>query len=202
MFKNIVFTLVLLSSTPLWASLFGDDKKEVLMPKHIIKISGEAYFDKSQMFDALGVEYKSMFQFWKDDTATIKDKLLPTLHASLRAFYDSEGFYDATYTIKESNLTTLIKVKENKPVKVGDINISSDYDIASWVTFKKGDVFQAKKFIAIKSKIMGHLLKNGYCSYALDTKAYVDLKKHIVDIKYTLKKRWYMYFWCSDNNRE
>jgi len=188
MFKNIVFTLVLLSSTPLWASLFGEDKKEVVLPTHSINITGEVYFDESQMYDALGVEYKSMFQFWKDDTATIKDKLLPTLHASLRAFYDSEGFYDATYTIKESNDTILLEVKENEPVKVGDINISSDYDIASLITFEKGNIFQAKEFIAIKSKIMGQLLKDGYCSYDLDTKAYVDLKKHIVDIKYTLKK--------------
>ncbi len=188
MLKKILFITVLLWSTSLWASLFGDDEKEVVLPTHIIHLSGETHFEKSQMYDALGVEYKSMFQFWKDDDATIKDKLLPTLHASLRAFYDSEGFYDAVYTIKETNTTVTVEVTENEPVKVGDINISSDYDIASLVQFEKDEVFGAKKFISVKSKIMGQLLKDGYCSYELDTKAYVDLDKHIVDLHYMLKK--------------
>ena len=188
MFKKLCIILLLLVSTPLWASLFGEDEKEVVLPTHIVEISGESYFDKSQMYDALGVEYKSMFQFWKDDTATIKDKLLPTLHASLRAFYDSEGFYDASYEIKESNTSIRIAVTENEPVRVRDINISSDHDISLLVTFEKGEVFKAKKFITVKSNIMGELLKEGYCSYDLDTKAYVDLEKHVVDLQYRLKK--------------
>ena len=188
MFKKLLFTAILLGFTPLWASLFGDDEKEVVLATHIIHISGETYFDESQMYDALGVEHKSIFQFWKDDEATIKDKLLPTLHASLRAFYDSEGFYDATFTIKETDTTVTLEVTENEPVKVGDINITSDYDIASLITYQKDEIFQAKKFISIKSKIMGQLLKDGYCSYELDSKAYVDLDKHIVDLHYKLKK--------------
>ena len=32
------------------------------------------------------------------------------------------------------------------------------------------------------------LLDDGYCSYDLDTKAYVDLDKHSVDVRYSLKK--------------
>ena len=179
---------MLLWSTTLCASLFGDDEKEIVLPTHIIQIHGEEYFDQSDMYDALGVEYKSMFQFWKDDTATIVDKLLPTLHASLRAFYDSEGFYDATYTIKETNSTVTVEVQENEPVKVRDINISSDYNISSLILFEKDEIFQAKKFISIKGKIIGQLLKDGYCSYEFDSKAYVDLDKHIVDLHYTLKK--------------
>ena len=188
MYKKILFVLLLLCSTSLWAGLFGDDEKVIVLPTHIIEIHGEEYFDESAMYDALGVEYKSMFQFWKDDTATIKDKLLPTLNASLRAFYDSEGFYDASYTIKETNSTVRIDIKENKPVKVRDINISSDYNISALITFEKDEVFQAKKFISIKSEIAEALLKDGYCSYELDTKAYVDLEKHIVDVHYILSK--------------
>ena len=116
MYKKIIFVLLLLCSTSLWAGLFGNDEKVIVLPTHIIEIRGEEYFDKSAMYDALGVEHKSKFQFWKDDTATIKDKLLPTLHASLRAFYDSEGFYDATYTIKKTKTNVVINITENKPV--------------------------------------------------------------------------------------
>jgi len=188
MYQKTIFVLLLLWSTSLWASLFGDDKKEIVLPTHIIHIYGEEYFDESEMYDALGVDHKSIFQFWKDDTARIKDKLLPTLEASLRAFYDSEGFYDAKFSIKETNTTVTVEVKENEPVKVRDINISSDYNISSLISFEKDEIFQAKKFISIKGEITAQLLKDGYCSYELDTKAYVDLDKHIVDLRYTLKK--------------
>ncbi len=81
-----------------------------------------------------------------------------------------------------------MEVKENEPVLVNDINISSDYDISELVTFQKGDIFRAKDFIGIKSKIVSEMLEEGYCSYDLDTKAYVDLDKHKVDIRYNLEK--------------
>ena len=188
MHKKIIFILLLLWSTSLWASLFGDDEKEIVLPTHIIHIHGEEYFDESEMYDALGVDHKSMFQFWKDDIPRIKDKLLPTLHASLRAFYDSEGFYDAEFTIKETNTTVTVDITENEPVKIRDINISSDYDISSLILCAKDEIFQAKKFISVKGEIVTQLLKDGYCSYELESKAYVDLDKHIVDLHYKLKK--------------
>ena len=188
MYKKIIVVLLLLWSTSLWAGLFGDDEKEIVLPTHVVHIHGEEYFDESEMYDALGVDHKNMFQFWKDDTATIKDKLLPTLHASLRAFYDSEGFYDANYTIKETNTTVIIEIKENEPVKIRDINISSDYNISALISFEKDEIFQAKKFISIKSKITAQLLNDGYCSYELDSKAYVDLEKHSVDLRYIVAK--------------
>ena len=188
MYQKIIFVLLLLCSTTLYASLFGDDKKEIVLPTHIIQIHGEEEFDESDIYDALSAEHKSFFQFWKDDKATIKDKLIPTLDEALRNFYDSEGFYDAEFKIKEMNTTVTIDLKENEPVKVRDINITSDYNISSLITLKRDEIFKAKDFIAIKSKIMSQLLKDGYCSYDLDTKAYVDLEKHIVDLQYRLKK--------------
>ncbi len=189
MYKKILFVLLLLGSTSLCASLFGDDEtKEIVIPTHIMHIHGEEYFDESEMYDALGVDHKNMFEFWKDDISRIKDKLLPTLHASLRAFYDSEGFYDANFTINETNTTVTVDITENEPVKVRDINISSDYNISSLISFEKDEVFQAKKFISIKGRIAAQLLKDGYCSYELDSKAYVDLDKHIVDLSYKVKK--------------
>ena len=188
MYKKILSILLLLCYTSLWAGLFGDDEKVIVLPTHLVEISGEEHFDESEMYDALGVEHKSMFQFWKDDNSTIKDKLIPSLNASLRSFYDSEGFYDAKYSINETNTTLKINVTENKPVRVADINVSSDYNISELITFEKDEIFKAKKFISIKSKIIEKLLKDGYCSYDLDTKAYVDLEKFIVNLSYKLKK--------------
>ncbi len=188
MYKNIILILLFVNATTLSASLFGDDKKEVVLPTHAFEIYGESYFDDSTMYDALGIEYKSIFQFWKDDTATIKDKLIPTLSLSLRAFYDSEGFYDAKFTIKRTETTISVIVEENEPIKVKNISIVSDYNVSALINFQKDEIFRAKKFISIKGKIASTLLSDGYCSYELNTKAYVDLEKKYVDLKYIVRK--------------
>jgi len=188
MYKKIIFILLLLGFSSLHAALFGEDKEEIILPTHEIIVEGEEVFSKSDILDAVSAEHKSFFQFWKDDKATIKDKLIPTLEQALRAYFDSEGYYDAQFKVKVFKDTVKVTVTENEPVKVADINISSDYDIAELLTLEKGEVFKAKKFIASKGDIVSALLKDGYCSYELDTKAYVDLDKHSVDLRYLVKK--------------
>lgn len=162
--------------------------EELNLPTHEIYFSGQKHFEESELQDALDVTTPGFFQFWKDDTPRIKDKLIPTLRPSLKSFYESEGFYDANFTIQETNTSIFVTISENEPVKVRDINITSDYNISSLVTMKKDEIFRAETFIAIKSKIIAQLLKEGYCSYDLDTKAYVDLDLHTVDLRYILHK--------------
>jgi len=178
--KWILFTILFFST-----SLLAEDIK---LSTHTIHFSGQQQFDEATLQDAIGVDSKSFFQFWKEDIPKIKDKLLPTLKPSLKSFYDSEGFYDAKFSIKETNTTVDVTIEENVPVKINDINISSDYDLSTLITVKNGEIFKAKDFIAIKNNIIQALLKDGYCSYDLDTKAYVDLDIHKVDLKYLLKK--------------
>ena len=180
--------MLLLGSVSLNAALFGEDKEEIILPTHEIFVEGEKVFDKSDILDAVSAEHKSFYQFWKDDKATIKDKLIPTLHEALRNFFDSEGYYDAKFKVKETNSTVKITIEENEPVTINDINISSDYDITPYIGHQKGDVFKAKQFISSKGGIIEALLKDGYCSYDLDTKAYVDLDKRTVDLRYIVKK--------------
>ena len=162
--------------------------EEIELPTHEIYFSGQKHFDEADLQDALGVKMPSFFQFWKDDTPRIKDKLLPSLAPSLKSFYESEGFYDANFKIRETNTTVFVTINENEPVRVNDINISSDYNISSLITMTKGDIFRAETFISVKSKIIAQLLKDGYCSYDLDSKAYVDLELHTVDLQYKLLK--------------
>lgn len=165
--------------------LFGE---EIELPTHEIYFTGQKHFEEEALQDAVGVKTPGFFEFWKEDTPLIKDKLIPTLEPSLKSFYESEGFYDANFTIRETNTTLFVTVSENKPVKVRDLNISSDYDISSFVTMKENDIFRAETFITIKNEIIKQLLNDGYCSYDLDTKAYVDLDKHTVDLRYRLQK--------------
>ena len=165
--------------------LMADD---LVLSTHKIHFTGQKYFTTSELEDALGIDNKSFFEFWKQDNPRIKDKLLPTLEESAKSFYASEGFYDAKISIEETNDTVIVKIKENLPVKIEKIEIHSDYNISALLTLKEGDIFKAKSFIDIKNKIIAQLLTDGYCSYDLDTKAYVDLDKHSVDLNYILQK--------------
>lgn len=179
-YRLILFFILFVSS------LSGAQKVD--LPTRIIHVSGQKVFKEAEIYDVLSVDTKSFFQFWKEDSPRIREKLIPTLGATLKSFYDSEGFYDANFTIKETNSTVEIKINENDPVLVGDINISSDYNIDKYITFQQDKRFRAKEFIRIKNEIIAALLKDGYCSYDLDTKAYVDLATHEADLRYILKK--------------
>lgn len=178
--KWILFLLVLIFSTV--------QAKEDDLSTHVISISGHKHFDTQTLQDVLSVDTKSFFQFWKDDIPRIKDKLIPTLEATLKSFYDSEGFYDAKFGIKETNTTVEVTINENKPVIVKEITIESDFNISSLILPRKDHIFRAKDFIATKSNIIKALLDQGYCSYDLDNKAYVDLDKCQAELNYTLKK--------------
>ena len=136
----------------------------------------------------MGVRTKSWFEFWKDDEKRIPEELIPAIPDTLRGFLDSKGYYDATFQVIRKKDRVIVKVKEGKPVKVADINVRSDFPIREYITFEKGEPFETTQFTQIKSKIKNALLKEGYCSYDLDTKAYVDLDKRSVDLVYRLKK--------------
>ncbi|MFT7880046.1 MAG: BamA/TamA family outer membrane protein [Sulfurimonas sp.] len=162
--------------------------EEIELPAHDIKITGNSTHETDRLYEVLNVQSKSIWQFWKEDRPKIYDKLIPTLDQSLQNFYDSEGFYDAEFEIKETNTTLYLNIIENDPVRIDEINVTSDYDISSYITFAKKERFRAQKFIDIKNSIIEAMLDAGYCSYDLDTKAYVDLEADTVNLRYQLKK--------------
>lgn len=181
-FKLFLFFIV--------TSFFGIElsAKEEIHKSHSIHFSGQIHIEIEHLEEALGVTNKSFYQFWKEDDPRLDDKLIESLKPSLHSFYEAEGFYDAKFTIDENNTSIRVNIVENLPVLVVDVNISSDYNISSLVTFKKDAIFKAGQFIKVKNKIIKQLLKEGYCSYDLDTKAYVDLDEHTASMVYRLSK--------------
>jgi translocation and assembly module TamA len=166
----------------------GTTETEITLPSRQIRIEGLKAFDESDVLEALGAEQPGWFAFWDSTPPTIKEKLIPTIPAALQNYFDSEGYYDATYEIKETDDHITVVVDEGEPVLVNDVNISSDYDITQIVKFQKGEIFRADEFIQTKGKIIQALLSDGYCSYELDSKAFVDLQKHTVDVRFIVYK--------------
>jgi translocation and assembly module TamA len=163
-------------------------EEEIVLPSKEIHIEGLKVFDEADVLEALGAEHPSWFAFWNSTPPTIKEKLIPTIPAALQNYFDSEGYYDATYVVKDTDKSVTIVIDEGEPVRVNDVNISSDYDISQIVKFPKGEIFTADTFIRTKGKIVEALLKDGYCSYELDSKAFVDLDKHTVDVRFIVHK--------------
>jgi translocation and assembly module TamA len=164
------------------------EAKDQNLSTHSVAISGNTQFDTATLQDVLSIDTGSVLTFWRDAVPTIDDKLLPTLEATLKSFYDSEGYYDASFKIDESNTTISIEIAAKKPVIVTDITVSVDANITSLIELKKDERFRAKAFISSKQNMIKQLLNEGYCSYDLMTKAYVDLDKKQAALAYTLHK--------------
>jgi len=163
-------------------------EKEAEIKTLPITIEGLEHLDVDSLYDVLGVKYSKWFEFWKEKNPRIPLELIPSIQDTLRGYLDSKGYYDATYTVKVDKKGVTIVIDEKKPVVVEEINVSSDFPIGDYISFEKGDPFETDTFTSVKSRIKKALLKEGYCSYDLDTKAYVDLDKRTVDLVYRLKK--------------
>ena len=162
--------------------------EEVKASKHLITIKGNTAFETPILYDILSVDTGSVLTFWRDTPPTLDDKLLPTLEATLKSFYESEGYYDADFEIEKNATRLTITIDAKKPVMVKEINITVDANVSGLIQLKKGERFRAKAFIASKQNMIQTLLDDGYCSYDLNTKAYVDLDKHRADLVYDLTK--------------
>jgi translocation and assembly module TamA len=162
--------------------------KKAIHKSYKIEIEGLKSLDPDEVYSILGVPLKSWFQFWESDEKRIDASLLPSIADTLRGYLDSKGYYDATFKIEKKGELVVVKIDEKSPVKIEKIEIESDFPIRELISFHKGEAFETERFSDIKSAIKTELLKKGYCSYDLDTKAYVDLDKKSVELKYRLKK--------------
>ena len=153
-----------------------------------ITFHGNKYISTSTLEDVVGAKRASMFSFLSEDVATINELYVPKLDEIFRLYYKKEGFYDANITHKIDKKGIHFYIKENRYIKVRNIDIQSDFDIDDLIYLKKNSRFRAQLFSDTKSAIKKRLLEHGYCNYELDTKAYIDLKKYNADIKIRLHK--------------
>ena len=173
--------MIVLLSVRAW----GVSEENTTLP---LFVHGVKQLDIAHLYDALDVDRAPAWMFWRDHTPKIKRAVANKAESILRPFLDSEGFYDATYRMVVGERNATLYITEGEPVRIQSIVTDTDYNLSNVVTFHRGDIFRAEDFIQIKSDIVDTMLKEGYCSYDLDTKAYVDLDKHRVDVRYKLRK--------------
>ncbi len=154
-----------------------------------VQIKGNKLLKTSYIYDNLGLPLPKWYQFWKPKKAKVNPRIVNSLQEQLENLYRVEGFYHTRISKTEDNTTVTFLIKEGPYIKVSHIDIRSDYPISKLITFKEGERFRANKFVEIKRKIKETMLNAGYCNYELDAKAYVDIIKNSVLLKYRLNHK-------------
>jgi len=156
---------------------------------YVIDFKGNKTFDKERLYKELGFE-KSFWQIiaFKKLKPKVEEKLLPSLKEELELFYKQEGFYKSKIELKKIGKKAVFEIKENNPIIVKKIEITSDFDIEKYIYLKENDRFSASLFIKSKEDIKNALLKKGYCSYEFNPKAYIFIEKEEAYLVYFLEK--------------
>ena len=156
-----------------------------------IYFKGNKTFDNKTLYSELGFEQKFIDKIlFRKFNPKVKEKLLDSIKEELLLFYKQEGFWKAKIEFKKDKkrkIATFI-IKENHPIIIKNIEITSNFDIKKFINFKKGERFSIKKFKNSKELIKKALLNRGYCSYDFRPKAYIFSKKDIAYLVYYLNR--------------
>ena len=179
MIKYFIYIILIISSL---ASSENNSSK-------LVYFYGDREFDDDKLAEVIDAKTKSFWEFYKNDNINIKSEIIPSISQSLTSFYNYQGYYSSDVNIKETSKKVNITISKNRAVLITNIKISTDLNVSDLITFKVGDKFNSKIFLNIKKHIIDRLLKNGYCSYTLNTKAYVDLENFSVELIYDIEKK-------------
>jgi translocation and assembly module TamA len=159
-----------------------------------ISFEGNKHVPSSALEHLVGAKRPSALAIWKDDIALINSILISKLDATFKLFYKNEGFYKAEISHTFDKQGVHFFIKENSPIIIRKILISSDFDIEDKITLEENGRFRAKDFTRMKRNIKKSLLSKGYCSPELDTKAYLDLEDFSATINIVLEKNTLCHF--------
>ncbi|CAA6805879.1 MAG: Unknown protein [uncultured Sulfurovum sp.] len=159
-----------------------------------IIFEGNQEVSTAELEEVVGVDKPPFYAFWKDDTSKVDIKLRERLNETFTLFYKNEGFYEANISHKIMAQGVKISIEENRPIIIDEIAIDSDLDIKQEMNLVEKTRFRANDFSEMKKNIKKKLLLEGYCSPALETKAYLSLEDYSARIVVDLKKRKLCHF--------
>ena len=151
-----------------------------------VDFSGNRSIDDRSLYEAMGIEKPYFFEFWKKRPKLDPEKL-DMMVPLLENYYKSHGFYHVNITYRLEKEKIVIKIEEHKPVTVADVSYISPMDIKELLPFKKGDRFNAEKFVQSKEKIKEFYADHRYCNVDLDAKAYIDIENDLAYIVYDIE---------------
>ncbi len=144
---------------------------------------GNKEISERELYEALDLYKPYAYEFWKEEPLA-NEQTLPLFVQTLKNFYRSKGFFHTLveYRVNEDSIDLIIK--EETPVRVADITLLSEFDIASMIPFKKSSLFDAEDFEKSKKDIRRFYADLGYCNAQLDAKAWIDIETNQAYLTY------------------
>jgi len=188
--KRYFYIIFLLSSL-----LLGKTFTNVTFTGDIDMISGE--FDRATLLKICHIEYPAVYKIWKSDP-TFEDNEVEDFVDNLKRYAKSMGYYKSRVNAKMDDDTIYLNIQKKQPIKVTSIEMDGEFE--HFALFSKGERFRTTDFTGTKKAIVAYLEENGYPTYKLNAKAYVDIDLYKVDVKISVDKGEKRYFSITDIN--
>ena len=161
----------------------------------IDRLTGE--FDRTTLLKICHIEYPAIYKLWKDDP-TFKEDQVEEFIENLTDYAKSMGYYRVEVNATTDNDSIYLNIKKNMPIKITSINMEDEFK--DFTSLKKGERFRTSDFTETKKKIVRYLEENGYPTYKMHAKAFVDVDLYKVDINMSIDKGIKRYFFKTDIN--
>ena len=158
-------------------------------------ITGE--FDRATLLKICHIEYPAIYKIWKKNPTFQSDEIEYFVE-NLIKYSQSMGYYKAEVTSRTDEDTIYLNIKKNRAIKTASITINNEF--RSFLLFKEKERFKTTDFTATKKKISRFLEENGYPTYTMNAKAFVDLDIYKVDVNISIDKGLKRYFSTTEIN--
>ena len=175
--------------------LHGKTFKNVEFQGDVDLITGE--FDRATLLKICHIEYPPIYKIWKKNP-TFESSQIEDFVESLIKYSQSMGYYRAKVTSSTDEDTIYLNIKKNRAIKTASISINNEF--RSFLLFKENERFKTTDFTATKKKISRFLEENGYPTYSMNAKAFVDLDIYKVDVNISIDKGLKRYFSTTEIN--
>ena len=175
--------------------LHGKTFKNVEFQGDVDLITGE--FDRATLLKICHIEYPAIYKIWKKNPTFESDEIEDFVE-NLIQYSQSMGYYKAEVTSRTDEDTIYLNIKKNRAIKTASISINNEF--RSFLLFKENQRFKTTNFTATKKKISRFLEENGYPTYRMNAKAFVDLDVYKVDVNISIDKGLKRYFSTTEIN--
>ena len=158
-------------------------------------ITGE--FDRATLLKICHIEYPAIYKIWKENP-TFESSEIEDFVENLIDYSRSMGYYKVEVNATTNDDTIYLNIQKNKAIKTASIHINKEF--RSFLLFKEKERFKTTDFTATKKKISRFLEENGYPTYKMSAKAFVDLDLYKVDVNISIDKGLKRYFSTTDIN--
>ncbi|HHH19129.1 MAG TPA: hypothetical protein ENK86_01265 [Campylobacterales bacterium] len=158
-------------------------------------IQGE--FDRATLLKICHIEYPPLYKFWKSDP-TFESSQIEGFTEEVTDYAHSMGYYRAKVFAKTTDDTIIITLVKNEPITIASLSVDPEFQRLS--TLRKNTRFRTTDFSSSKKRITRHLEENGYPTYTMDAKAYVDLDLYQVKVVISIDKGKKHYFGTTEVN--